>query len=216
MVTVRFLTAFQAPAREAVAQEGPSGSKSPRQPVTRSVTVWDTGRTSGKGGRGFAALKEKLRWARVPPDATPDYRFNGDCVVENEHLWLYLPLSKNHAAFLWGKTAGGTPRGIALHEYDQQAQRFTGAKSVTILSNANHGAAVEYGARTPGERPVKVAYHVASGRHWIGAKPVENAGRLGIGVESQLVIVPREFGEDFICDSLKQRPGSLAYADGML
>lgn len=207
-VLVCSLLAMQAPAREAMAQEGPSGSNSQKQAIARGVTVWDTGSSSGEGGREFAVLKEKSRWARVPPGATEDYRFNGDCVVENEHLWLYLPAGESSSAFLWGKTPGGAPRGIALHEYDQQAQRSSGPKSIRIVSSANHEATVEYGATAPRGRTVRVEYRVAGGKHWIEAKPAENAGGLGIGIKSQLVIVPGEFGEDYICDSLKQKAGS--------
>jgi len=40
------LLAIQAPAREAMAQEGPFGGNSQEQAVASGVTVWDTGRSS--------------------------------------------------------------------------------------------------------------------------------------------------------------------------
>jgi len=191
-----------------LAQEGLSGDGSHERASMGSVIVWDTGRPSEEGEREFAALKDKSKWAHVPVDASKDYRFKGDCVVENEHLWLYLPEGKKSAASLWGKTGDGSPRGIALYEYDEEAQRSSGPRSIRILRNANHEAIVECATRTLQGRTIKVEYHVLSGKHWIEAKAVENAGRLGIGIKSQLVIVPNEFGEDFICDSLKQKAGS--------
>ena len=203
------LTLALPPARNVFAQENSSNAASAKQTASRGVIVWDTRRSYKGEDHEFAASEGESKWVRVPIDASNDHRFSGDCVVENEHLWLRLPASKNSAAFLWGKTGGPAPLGIALYEYDEEGRRSSGAKSIRILRNANHEAVVEYGVRTPRKRMVKVEYRVASGKHWIEAKPAENAGRLGIGVKSQLVIVPNEFGEDFICDSRKQKPGSM-------
>ncbi len=191
-----------------LAQEAAPEGKSQKEAVGEKVIVWDSGR-SYKGDEGeFAALKDKSNWARVPVDASVDYRFTGDCVVENEHLWLYLPSGEAGTASLWGKSDGEVLHGIALYEYDEEGQRLSGQKSIRISRNANHEAIVEYGTKTPQGTAAKIAYRVPSGKRWIEAKPVENAGRLGIGIKSQLVIVPSEFGEDFICNSLKQKAGS--------
>ena len=196
------------PTGRVLARETLSRSEGHKQAVEEGVVVWDTGRSYKTGGRAFAALEDQTRWARLPVDAGKDYRFKGDCVVENRHLWLYLPASDGNAAFLCAKTAGGSPREIALHAYDMEGRRSDGAKSVRILKNDPQDVVVEHGAGSPQKKTVMVGYHLAGGRHWIEAEPRENAGRLSVGSRSRLVVVPSEFGEDFICDSSKLKPGS--------
>ncbi|MFH1268002.1 MAG: hypothetical protein ABIK89_19975 [Planctomycetota bacterium] len=196
------------PAGTILARETLSRSEGGKQAVEEGVVVWDTGRPYKTRGRAFAALEDQSTWDRLPVDADKDYRFKGDCVVENRHLWLYLPVSDGKGAFLRAKTAGGAPREIALHEYDMEGRRSEGTKSVRILRNHPQEVVVEYGARSPQKKTVMVGYHLAAGRHWVEAEPRENAGRLAVGSRSQQVVVPSEFGEDFICDSSKLKPDS--------
>ncbi|MBC8870392.1 MAG: hypothetical protein H8E44_13295 [Planctomycetes bacterium] len=190
------------------AQEGLTGDSDTRQTVNARVVFWDTGRPYKQGAAPSAAIEDKSRWTRVPIGTNEDYRFNGDCVVENEYVWLYLPAYENSPAVLWGKSSTADARRLTLYTYDAQGQRRNGPKGIKVLRNVGHEAVVEYGTGTQRDATHKVAYRVVAGMHWIEAKPIENAGGLGIDVKSQLVVVPSEFGEDFICDSLKQKSGA--------
>jgi len=193
---------------EVLAQEGFSDDNDTRQSANARVVVWDTGRPYKRGARPSVAVEDKSKWTRVSVATDGDYGFNGDCVVENEHVWLHLPASENNPAVLWGKSDTGTARRLTLYEYDAQDQGGSGPKRIKVLRNAGHEAVVEYATGTQRDATLKVAYRVAGGKHWIEAKPIENAGGFGIGIKSRLVVVPSEFGEDFICDSLKQKAGS--------
>ncbi len=193
---------------EILAQEDVSGDNDTRQTVNARVVVWDTGRPYKQGARSFVAIDDKSKWTRVPIGVDEAHEFNGDCVVENEHVRLYLPASENRSAVVWGKSGMGTAHRLTLNEYDMQSQRPSGPKHIKVSMNAGREAMVEYGTGTQRDTRLKVAYRMASGTRWVEAKPMENAGGLGIGIKSRLVVVPREFGEDFICDSSKQKPGA--------
>ncbi len=193
---------------EVFAQGDFSEDNDKRQAINARVVVWDTGRPYMQGATPSVSLEDKSKWTRVAIGTNEDYRFHGDCVVENEHAWLYLPASENSPAVLSGKSRPGTTRRLTLYEYDAQGQRRNGPKHIRLLKNAGREAVVEYGTGTQRDAALKVAYRMVGGTHWVEAKPVENAGGLGVGIKSRLVVVPSEFGEDFICDSLKQKPGA--------
>jgi hypothetical protein len=186
------------------AQETSNGDRRDAPAAARNVAVWDTGREYVEDG-SFAALRGRSEWRAAPADARGEFRFRGDCIVENEHLWLYLPARKKGVACLWAKNDAGKPLGVILHQYGQD-QAFQGPNSSTILQMGDEEVVVQYERRSADGRTMKVAYRVASGRHWVEASAVEHAARIGIGVKSQFVIAPSEFGEDFICDSTKQKP----------
>lgn len=193
---------------EAPAQDDSSTGNDAKQAEGERVIVWDTMRPHRQGAAPSAPHDDRSGWTHVPIGTDEDYRFTGDCVVENEHIWLHLPASENSPAVLWGKSDTGTAPRLTLYEYDTQAQRRGGPKHIKVLVNAGHEAAVEYATQTQRNATLRVAYRMAGGKHWIEVKPIENAGGLGIGIKSRLVVVPSEFGEDFICDPLKEKPGT--------
>lgn len=196
---------------EILAQENLSDDDEERQIANARVVIWDTGRPYERGAKPSVSLEDKSKWTRVANGPIEDYRFNGDCVVENEHVWLYLPASENDPAVLSGKSGAGTTCRLTLYEYDAQGQRRSGAKHIRILKNIGQEAVVEYGTGTQRDATLKVAYRLVPATHWIEAKPIKNAGGLGVGIKGQFVVVPSEYGEDFICDSSKQKPGAKAW-----
>jgi hypothetical protein len=111
-------------------------------------------------------------------------------------------------ALLQAKDRDGAPAAVAIRQYDNDGQRAKGPHAARVLANGNREAVIEFGTRAAEGKTVKVAYRLGADKHWVEAKPVENAGRVGVGVKSQLVIAPSRFGEDFICDSSKQQPGA--------
>jgi len=193
---------------EVHAQEALADDSDKKLTVNARVVIWDTVRPYKQGTLPTSAIEGKARWTRVPHGKSEDYPFNGDCVVENEHVRLYLPASENSRPVLLGKSGAGTARRLMLYEYDARVQRHSGPKHIRILKNTSQEAVVEYGTGTQRDATLKVAYRLVGGTHWIEARPIENAGGLGIEIKSQFVVVPSEFGEDFICDSSKQKPGA--------
>ena len=188
-VFVSSLAALSATATRTYSQGASSQESRRQQPSAPTVLVWDTLRRLDSGP-GSEALRDRSEWAPAPVGASQGYRFKGDCVVENGRLRLVLPAGKSSAAYLCGLGDDVVQPSISLYEYDSQDRTLGAPSSIKILRNEGHEAVLEYEKEAAGGATARVAYRVAGGRHWIEVKPLENAGRLGVGVRSRLVIAP--------------------------
>lgn len=186
------------------AARGQVVNKQPEPAALKGVIVWDTvepGRPRGDVG-GQAARAEG--WERIEFKQGKSYRFRGDCVIENENVLLRTSRDSRAQAVLSAKGGVGERAMVPISLFGQNT-RPIGSVSINLASLSDDSATIEYG--TEASSGSKVACRVESGKYWVEVKPLAKVDRLAIGVKSQFLVVPSEFGEDLICDALKCRVG---------
>jgi hypothetical protein len=175
-------------------------NKPPEAPVVKGVVVWDT----VKPGRQKDALDDAADpgagWERVTPKAGETYQFRGDCVIENENLRLRAQRAEPGHATLSAKGGVGRQATVPIFIAGHGAKP-SGPISISVASLSSDSATVEYGA-ADSAGGTRVACHVESGKYWVEVKPLTKAEGLVVGVKSQFVVVPSEFGEDLNFDAL--------------
>jgi hypothetical protein len=170
--------------------------------VLKGVFVWDTvepGRPRGDGGTGA-----QEGWERIASKQGKSHRFRGDCVIENENVLLRTSRDQRYQALLTAKAGVGERATVPISLFGHGAKPV-GPLSINVASLSGDSATIEYGAE--GTSGPRVACHMESGKFWVEFKSLAKADRLAIGVKSQFLVVPSEFGEDLVCDALKCKVG---------
>jgi hypothetical protein len=179
---------------------GGSLNKPPEAPVVKGVVVWDT----VKPGRQKDALDDPAAggagWERVAPKAGETYHFRGDCVIENENLRLRAQRAEPGHATLSAKRGAGRQATVPIFIAGHGAKP-SGPISISVASLSGDSATVEYGGEDSAGG-TRVECHVESGKYWVEVKPLTKADGVVVGVKSQFVVVPSEFGEDLNFDAL--------------
>jgi hypothetical protein len=170
--------------------------------VVKGVFVWDTVEPGRPRGDGGSAAQEG--WERIDSKQAKTHRFRGDCVIENENVLLRASHDQRSQAILTAKTGVGEHATVPISLFGHGAKPV-GPLSINVASLSGNSATIEYGA--DGSSGPRVACHMESGKYWVEFKSLAKADRLAIGVKSQFLVVPSEFGEDLICDALKCKAG---------
>ena len=179
------------------------------RPAWAKVTIWDANKKYKGKYYNLVALPDKAKWTQVPYGST-DYTFKGDAIVENEHLWLFLHSNNDDDIFLYGKINGKPTHENELYTFSKDESVEHGTDHIKILKNESDEVVIEHGARERHKGAmIIVSYRILSGKHWVGMRSVENATRKGIHGESHLMVVPNDSGNDYVCDSLKEKPRSV-------
>ena len=121
-------------------------------------------------------------------------------MIENEHLLFRASRDQSLSAVLTAKDGVNEKAAVPITIVGR-GPKSTGPVSIGIVSLSDESATIAYGAEGAGGP--KVECWLASGKHSVEIKPVAKADRLAIGVKSQFLVVPSEFGEDLLCDALK-------------
>ncbi len=179
-------------------------NRQPNSAVLKGVVVWDTVEPGRPRGDASGQSAHADGWERIDSKEGKGHRFRGDCVIENENLLLRVSHDLRSQVILAAKGGVGEQATVPISLFGHGAKPV-GPLSIRLSSLSGDSATIECGSE--GSSGTKVACRMERGKYSVEVKPLAKADRLGIGVTSQFLVVPSEFGEDLICDSLKCRVG---------
>jgi hypothetical protein len=139
----------------------------------------------------------------LTPEAAKGYRFEGDCIIENEYLALRVPRGERPIE-IEGRGQDPVRVPVTISGRDSRAP---GSRTIVVTDLSGDSAAIEIGPGASAGPGPKFACRVDGGKHYVRFEPRAGTERLSVAVKSQIVVVPSEFGEDQICDSALCRPG---------
>lgn len=174
-----------------------SGSAPPSTGTAPStaVKVWDTGGATASPTQNLTVRGKD--WAGVVPDASQAHTFRGDCVIENEKIWLHIPQDPAQTVKIAAKDKNASQAVIPINILGTQSSA-SGPRICQVTDVSSDSVLVTFGAADGGP---KVGCRVTQGKYWIEVLPQEGAEGLTIGTKAKFVVVPTEFGEDEICDA---------------
>ncbi len=162
---------------------------------TEGMHVWDTGDSAQAAAVPRPRAAPPKTWTSITPATAATYHFRGDCMIENEKLWLHIPHSQSATVSLSAKERAGVTVPISI---GGGAAKSAGLRAISVTELSTDSTTVAIGAE--GSAPV-AACRLVKGKYWVEVAPKEGAERLNMGVNCQYVVVPTEFGEDAILDA---------------
>ncbi len=181
----------------AVAVPPTDESAAPSGIAPGGLHIWDTGENSGETAAATSLTSRGKNWLPVGPEAGAAHQFRGDCVIENEKLWLHIPKDQATPVRMAAKEGNSTEVSVPIN-FLGGVSPASGSRSVTVGDRSEDVVSVTIGKE--GEGP-SVTCRVNRGKLWVEFIPQERAEQLSMGVHAPYVVIPTQFGEDAICDA---------------
>ena len=181
-----------------------------RELTPGTVRVWDTKIRYTHFYVDFEAWADRGKWMQVPYGKT-DHVFEGEAVMENENVFLFLHSGKQSGPILYAKLGAGKH---SIHnalyrvwwEEDGKVHHYDGQPRENRIEKNDTGEAVVGNSTTGkiGGKSNAGRYRLLAGKHWLEVSPVEGqkADEMGYHGEARVMLVPDyKDGNDHVFDS---------------